>query len=74
MKIRGIVFSGVMSAILMSVVGAKAATLNFLDDGMMQVKVSGTASTNSMGWNMETEDNITTFTKFGAADTLEIKF
>ena len=50
------------------------AALDFLDDGMMQVKVSGTASTNSMGWNMETEDNITTFTKFGAADTLEIKF
>ncbi len=50
------------------------ATLNFLDDGMMQVSVSGTASTDSQGWTIENTDNTTTFTKFGAAETLEIKF
>ena len=54
--------------------GENGATLAFLDDGMMQVKVSGIVTTDCMGWNMETKDNITTFTKFGAADTLEIKF
>ena len=50
------------------------ATLNFLDDGMMQVKVRGLASTDCKGWNTETANNITTFTKFGAAETLEIKY
>lgn len=54
--------------------GENGATLAFLDDGMMQVKVSGIVTTDCMGWNMETKDNITTFTKFGAADTLEIKY
>ena len=51
-----------------------SASLAFLDDGMMQVTVSGTASTGCEGWSVETNNNTTTFTKFGAAETLEIKF
>ena len=50
------------------------ASLTFRDDGLMQVSVIGTASTDCAGWNIETTDGITTFSKFGSAETLEIKF
>ncbi len=50
------------------------AALTFLDDGLMQVSVTGKASTDCMGWNIETTNGITTFSKFGSAETLEIKF
>ncbi|MDD6189076.1 MAG: VCBS repeat-containing protein [Clostridiales bacterium] len=50
------------------------AILQFRDSGMMQVTVEGSASTDSEGWTAESSGGKTTFTKFGSADTLEIKF
>lgn len=55
-------------------VGEDTAALSFLDDGLMQVSVRGKATTDCAGWNIETADGITTFSKFGSAETLEIKF
>lgn len=55
-------------------VSESGAALDFLDDGMMQVVVDGNATTDCPGWNVESSQGKTTFTKFGAAETLEIKF
>jgi hypothetical protein len=40
----------------------------------MQTVVSGSASTDSAGWETQTRDGKTVFTKFGGADTLRITF
>ncbi len=51
-----------------------SASFEFLDGGMMQVSVDGMAATDSKGWTIESADGKTTFTKFGKADTLEIRY
>ncbi len=48
--------------------------VQFLDGGMMQLVVSGNASTDSNGWDVSRKDGKTIFTKFGKADTLEINY
>ena len=48
------------------------ATIEFLEGGMMQVKVEGSASTDCEGWEVKKDKNTTTFTKYGKAETLEI--
>lgn len=55
-------------------VSKSGASLSFLDDGMMHVVVEGKASTDCEGWSIESADGKTTFTKFGSAETLDIKF
>ena len=53
---------------------ASGATLQFRDGGMMQVSVSGAAESASPGWTAQQENGVTTFTKFGPADTLDITY
>ena len=50
------------------------AELEFLDGGMMQVIVSGPASTEDEGWSVTDWGGQTRFTKFGAADSLHIQY
>lgn len=80
-KPASIDFSGAAASPIVSVnipaditVSENIASLAFLDDGLMQVSVKGKATTDCAGWNIETIDGITTFSKFGSAETLEIKF
>jgi hypothetical protein len=49
---------------------ADGAELRFLDGGMMQVVVSGSANTTSEGWTRSELDGQTIFTKYGSADSL----
>lgn len=49
------------------------AVIEFLDGGMMEVSVAGRAETESDGWDTISQDGVTTFRKYGKADTLEIK-
>lgn len=48
--------------------------VKFADNGMMQVVVDGRASTDNEGWDVVRQDGKTTFTKYGTAETLNIKF
>ncbi|MEG2008180.1 MAG: VCBS repeat-containing protein [Oscillospiraceae bacterium] len=48
------------------------ARVEFSDGGMMQLTVAGAAKTASDGWKAEERDGGTTFTKYGAADTIEL--
>jgi hypothetical protein len=48
------------------------AKIEFLEGGMMQVKVEGVATTSCDGWETEKDGDITVFTKYGKAETLEI--
>lgn len=50
------------------------ATVSFMDDGMMQVAVSGAAQTTSEGWTVSQNESETVFTKFGVADSITITF
>lgn len=50
-----------------------SATVNFVEGGMMCVRVRGEASTNSKGWKTERDGEDTIFIKFGKADTIKIK-
>ena len=50
------------------------AALAFLDGGMMQATVSGRAETEDTGWKTEFDGSSTTFTRFGAAETLHIRY
>lgn len=50
------------------------ASVTFLDDGMMQLAVSGAAQTTSEGWTVSQNGDETVFTKFGAADSIAITF
>ncbi len=49
-----------------------SAEVKFLDDGMMSVRISGKATTNSKGWTAKKDGKDTVFTKFGKADKLKI--
>lgn len=55
-------------------VNEKGVSLLFLDDGMMQASVTGFAGTDSSDWKAEYKDGITTFTKFGSKERLNIVF
>jgi len=48
--------------------------VEFLSHGMMQAAVKGHAVTDSPGWTLEYVNGETVFTKFGAADTLHIRY
>lgn len=50
------------------------ADIVFLDGGMMQVVVTGTAETDSDSWTSEEYDGKTVFTKYGSADAIHIKY
>ena len=58
MKIRGIVFSGVMSAILMSVVGAKSATLNLASKSYVDDALAQKQNTLTAGEGIDITDNV----------------
>ncbi|MCC8169422.1 MAG: VCBS repeat-containing protein, partial [Oscillospiraceae bacterium] len=51
---------------------SNTAEIEFLEGGMMQVKVEGVASTTCEGWETQKSDDVTVFTKYGKAETLEI--
>ncbi len=53
---------------------ASGAELVFAAGGLMEAAVSGSASTDSAGWDTQTRGGQTIFTKFGPADTLRITF
>jgi hypothetical protein len=50
------------------------ASVYFLDDGMMQARVAGKATSDSEGFDARTEDGYTVFTKYGARDRLDIAY
>ena len=50
------------------------AEVAFREDGMMEVVVDGAAVTSSVGWTVTQQDNQTIFTKYGGADTLQIRY
>lgn len=50
------------------------ATIKFLDDGMMQVVVSGLATTKDAGWTITDQNAKTVFTKYGEAETLTLSY
>ena len=50
------------------------ATVEFSDDGMMQITVAGDAEIEAPDWDVTRTDGKTVFTKFGAAETAEIIF
>lgn len=51
------------------------AEITFLEDGMMQVITPKgyTADTNTVGWTVTEREDCTVFTKYGSADTLQIR-
>lgn len=51
---------------------SNTAEIEFLEGGMMQVKVEGVASTENDGWETERSGDYTIFTKYGKPETLEI--
>ena len=53
---------------------ADGAEIAFIGDGMMQVVVFGAAKTDCIGWDTETKDGKTIFTKYGSADILNITY
>lgn len=50
------------------------ASIRFLDGGMMQITVEGPATTDSAGWDVQTYDGLTVFTKYGEADKIMINY
>jgi hypothetical protein len=50
------------------------ATIGFLDNGMMQVVVSGGATTADTSWTITDQSGKTAFTKYGTAETLTISY
>lgn len=50
------------------------AEVRFLDDGMMEAVVVGKAQTSSVGWTVTEANGNTVFTKYGSADTLQIRY
>ena len=50
------------------------AAIAFREDGMLQVVVDGAAVAASAGWDTETRDGKTIFTKYGEADTLSLRY
>lgn len=53
-------------------VSADGAELRFLEGGMMQVVVAGSADTSSEDWTRTEQDGQTMFTKYGSADNLRL--
>lgn len=53
---------------------ADGAEIAFSEDGMLQVVVEGQAVAASAGWDTETRDGKTIFTKYGEADTLSLRY
>ena len=53
---------------------SNGADIAFQADGMLQVVVAGDAVAASAGWDVETRDGKTIFTKYGEADTLSLRF
>ncbi len=49
------------------------AEVKFLSDGMLQVVCHGKAQTDSEGWTVTEQNGNTVFTKYGSADTLQIR-
>ena len=66
-----IVKINVPAAVTLSETGAEIV---FAEGGLMEVTVSGSASTASAGWKTEAREGRTLFTKFGSADTLRVSF
>ena len=50
------------------------AEVAFLEDGMMEAVVDGNAVTSCVGWTVTRQENQTIFTKYGGADTLQIRY
>lgn len=50
------------------------AEIRFLSDGMLQAVVYGRAQTSSVGWTVTEQNGNTVFTKYGSADTLQIRY
>ena len=50
------------------------ADVRFLTDGMLQVVAYGKAQTSSVGWAVTEQNGNTVFTKYGSADTLQIRY
>ena len=50
------------------------AEVAFREDGMMEAVVDGAAVTSSVGWTVTQQGDQTVFTKYGAADTLQIRY
>ena len=50
------------------------AEVAFLEDGMMEAVVDGAAVTSSVGWTVTRQEDQTVFTKYGSADTLQIRY
>ena len=50
------------------------AEVAFREDGMMEAVVDGAAVTGSEGWTVTRQGDQTVFTKFGRADTLQIRY
>ena len=50
------------------------AEVVFREDGMMEAVVDGPAVTSSVGWTVTRQDGETIFTKYGSADTLQIRY
>ena len=48
--------------------------VRFLDHGMMQAVAVGKAQTSSVGWTVTEQNGNTVFTKYGSADTLQIRY
>lgn len=49
-----------------------SAVIGFCDDGMMSVRVKGTATTQDEGWSVTKDGKDTVFVKFGKAEKLKI--
>ena len=50
------------------------AEVAFLENGMMEAVVDGAAVTSCVGWTVTQQNNQTIFTKYGSADTLQIRY
>ena len=50
------------------------AEVAFLENGMMEAVVDGAAVTSSVGWTVTRQEDQTVFTKYGGADTLQIRY
>ena len=49
-----------------------SVAVKFLEGGMMAVQVQGLVKTTSDGWDVTQQNNVTTFRKYGNAETLKI--
>ncbi len=54
--------------------GVRINFSDVVDDGMMQVVVSGGATTADTGWEITDQNGKTVFTKYGSMETLTISY